>query len=195
MFKNFLVAALALFCAVETVSAQSSKTTDKFKFESAYGVTWSHSKYVEDVTGTGFGMSQTVLYTPFRRWGFGLEFGMDRTKNLNNKSLLVGTSDVYLNSIYVGPVVSFSAIKTDKSNLYVSTGIDYAKRHYSRMTWVEYPQQNWDQLTKHMASWQVALGYTYQVTNTIGVGAKAHYLYLGHYGYNLSALCNVTFSF
>ena len=138
-------------------------------------------------------MFQSLYYMPFHRWGFGVNFGIN--KNRKNEW---GEELFYkYNTTFVGPSVVFFPVRNDRHDVYISAGVNYV--HLNTTSFVnlydpekDHLQRSWNSWNSNKVAPNFSVGYSYKICKGIGIGVKANGMY--RYKMQLSGLINLTIS-
>lgn len=202
MKANFKLCICAIIlCAISLEAAAMERKKDdtsKFLFQSGYGYGFCH-RIDRNFNTRGVAISQTLLYVPFKHWGFGLNFGLDRTYRYSMWDFRPRWwyADAYNNTAYAGPAVSYIPICNEKSHLYLTAGANFLRQTavYTADVSPDTYENDYDSEIKHTAALQFSVGYTRFITKHIGLGLKCNSWLVPKYGYNISGLVSLDFRF
>lgn len=180
----------ALLCFTMTVSAKTFPD-NKIVFQSGYGYSWRLND--GDSNKDGFSMVQSLYYMPFHRWGFGVNFGINKNRKNEWDDLWV----YKYNTTFVGPSVVFFPVRIDRHDVYISAGVNYVHLNTTSLSRQYNPETDlqrhvWDSWNSNMVAPNFSVGYSYKICKGIGIGVKANGMY--RYKMQISGLINLTIS-
>ncbi len=179
--------------AATPVTEKKDDGSQKIVFQSGYGFSLSKYKGNGSEVSNGFSMSQTLLYSPFRHWAFGLDFGLEKAVGKGSDKEWNWDYRDYTDCLHIGPAVSFYPLRTVKHDVYCMLSVKYARVSDVRKNMLQNNVVEWYRTVRNCAGYQFSAGYNYNFTRNIGAGIKVNAMYC--YGMHVSTLLNMSFRF